>query len=169
MYRIIAYISATSIAFLVGLVTHGGIEALGGFAIDRLWNVSSPDEARLLPLVADQKHALREAHSCGYLVVSVPCDGTLYLGREEVGSLADTTTLTATLRTIFERREQLQLYAPAPDLSLEVPKDRQIERTVYIKAARGLSYGEIADLVSVIKEAGADRIGLVPGSTYCSH
>jgi len=159
MYRIIAYITAASTAFLVGLITHGGIATLGSFAIDRLWDVSSQDEARLVPVLADQKQNLR--HSCGYLVVSVPSDGTLYLGREELGSLDDTSILTATIRTIFERREQLQLYAPAPDLSLAVPKDRQIEKTVYIKAARSLSYGEIADLVSVIKEAGAAPIELV--------
>ena len=169
MYRTIAYISAASIAFLVGLITHGGITALGGFAIDRLWNVSSTDEVRLVPLFGDRKHAAPQAHSCGYLVVSVASDRRLYLNREEIGSLGDTRALTETLRTIFQWREQHQLCAHAPDISVEVHEDRQVEKSVYIKADRGLSYGEIADLVSVIKEAGADPLGLVVDRPIRSH
>ncbi len=75
----------------------------------------------------------------------------------------------AMLRTIFEGCEKLQLYVSAPDISSLVPRDLRTAKTVYIKAARAVSSGKVADLIEVIKEAGADPIGLVADRQFRAH
>lgn len=77
------------------------------------------------------------------------------------GFVNDTSALTASLRTIFERREELHVRVDWLDLSSRVPEHRQIEKTVYIKAPRSVSYGEVSDLIAAAKEAGADPVGLI--------
>jgi biopolymer transport protein ExbD len=43
-----------------------------------------------------------------------------------------------------------------------------MEKTVLIKAVRSLSYGDMSDLIEVIKATGAGPIGLVTDSAGCS-
>ncbi len=60
----------------------------------------------------------------------------------KIGNISTRVRLIRTLRTIFERREELQVYVVSPELSSRVLESRQIEKTVYIKAPRSMSYGK---------------------------
>jgi biopolymer transport protein ExbD len=44
--------------------------------------------------------------------------------------------------------------------SVDVPEERRIEKTVFIKAPRSISYGEVAKVIDGVKGAGADPVGL---------
>jgi biopolymer transport protein ExbD len=161
MHRVISYLCAAIVAFIVGLASHGGIETLGGFAIDKLYDIASPAELKAATVLPESESTSPLAHTCGHLVVSVSDDDSLYLNRELAGTLDDPAALSAMLRTIFELRQELHVYRPAPDISATVPLERRTEKTVYIKAPRSVSYGKVADLIEAIKDSGADPIGLI--------
>jgi biopolymer transport protein ExbD len=42
----------------------------------------------------------------------------------------------------------------------DVPEDYRIEKTVFIKAPRSISYGEVAKVIDGVKGAGAKPVGL---------
>jgi len=43
---------------------------------------------------------------------------------------------------------------------IDLPEDERIELTVFIKATRSISYGDVAKVIDGVKGAGADPIGL---------
>ena len=167
MSRLVLYVSVATIAFFVGVAANWSFNTVGGFAVDKVYYDAAVD-VNISTIIPAEGTISLPAHSCGQLVVSVSADGVLDLNTMPMGTLNDTSRLTATLRAIFDGREELHVYADSLELSSGVPEDRQIEKTVYIKAPRSMSYGEVADLIEVIKEAGADRIGLV-GRSACQN
>ena len=167
MSRLILYVSVATIAFFVGVAANWNLNTVGGFAVDKVYYDAAID-VNTSNMIPGEGTISLPAHSCGHLVVSVSVDGVLDLNTMSMGTLNDTSALTATLRAIFERRKELRVYPDSLELSSGVPESRQIEKTVYIKAPRSMSYGEVADLIEVIKAAGADRIGLV-GRSACQN
>jgi biopolymer transport protein ExbD len=161
MHRIILYISAATIAFIIGVTSSTGIETLGGYAIEKIYDTEPPAEFKPPTLLAGPLSVPAGVHSCGYLQVTVTSDGALYLRGQEAGTLSDTSALTKMLGTIFEQREELHAYMPSTDISSAIPERWQIERTVFIKAPRGMRYGEVLDLIDAIKVTGADPVGLM--------
>lgn len=159
MSRVILYVSVATIAFIVGVAAHWSMDTIGGFAVDKVYYDAAVDVKTSTILPGAGSIAL-PVSSC-QLVVSVTADGALNLNTMPMGTLNDTSALTATLRKLFERREELQVYVMSTELSSRVPERRQIEKTVYIKAPRSVSYGEVADLIAAIKAAGADPVGLI--------
>jgi biopolymer transport protein ExbD len=86
------------------------------------------------------------------LIVTVSADSTLKLNREnEMGSVEDPEKVIAKLREVFE-------YRAANGILRE--NSNEIEKTVFIKAPKNLSYGSVAKVVDAIKTAGAQPIGL---------
>jgi len=72
------------------------------------------------------------------IVISVPTEGEIYVGNERLS-----------LTKVVDRvRELLKSRPPA-------------EQTVYIKASRGLSYGQVVSIIDKLREAGIEQIGLV--------
>jgi biopolymer transport protein ExbD len=99
--------------------------------------------------------------NCDPLVVVVGNDRSLWLNREWMGNLDNPSGLVAKLNEVFTRRAEARAYRPGFELNLAVPEWQRIERTVFIKAPRGLSYGEVSDLIDEVKTTGAEPIGLV--------
>lgn len=86
------------------------------------------------------------------LIVSVSADGTLSLNRESsVGSVDDTARIETMLRENFKIRETVGIMRP---------DSNEIEKTVFIKAPKTLSYGNVAKVVDAVKSSGAEPIGL---------
>lgn len=160
MSRVILYVSVATFTFIVGVAANLSMNAFGGVAVDKVYCEVGVD-LKTSPIFPDAHSGALPVHSCRHVVVSITANGALNLNSIPIGTLNDTVALTAMLRTLFERREDLHLYVPSPELSSRVPEYRQIEKTVYIKAPRNISYGEIADLIAAIKEAGADPVGLI--------
>ena len=159
MNRVILYVTVATIAFVVGVAGNWSVNTLGGFAVDEFYDALV--DVKISNLLPDEGAIPMPAHTCGLLIVSVTADGALNLNTMPKGSLNNTSALTASLRTIFERREELHVYGDSLELSTRAPKDQQIEKTVYIKAPRSMSYGEVADLIAAVREAGAHPIGLI--------
>ncbi|HKQ51622.1 MAG TPA: biopolymer transporter ExbD [Pyrinomonadaceae bacterium] len=79
------------------------------------------------------------------LVVNIKADGTLELNRVgELGTVNDTSRLSARLAELFRQRLELHVY----------------RRTVFVKAPKSIRYGEVAKVIDGIKGAGAEPIGL---------
>jgi biopolymer transport protein ExbD len=90
------------------------------------------------------------------LVVVVKSDSSMELNRENLSAtIDDASNLVERLKAVFKLREQNLAFVESRDGS--VP---QIQKTVFIKAPKGLSYGSIAKVVDAVKMAGAAPISL---------
>jgi biopolymer transport protein ExbD len=95
------------------------------------------------------------------LVVSINRDGTLELNRTgDIGSVNDTARLSVKLSELFHERLEQRVYRMDMVDRLDLPEERRIERTVYIKAPRSIRYGEVAKVIDGIRGAGAEPVGL---------
>ena len=96
------------------------------------------------------------------LVVAVQPDRTLKLNQisDEVGTLADQSKLQSMLVSVFAERTRNRAYRSDMATRIDLPDSVRIEKTVFIKAPRGLPYGEVARLMDGLKATGADPIGL---------
>jgi biopolymer transport protein ExbD len=95
------------------------------------------------------------------LIVTISPDRTLQLNAfSGMGSIDDTTKLSATLLKLFEEREGNHAYRSDMLTRFDVPEAARIEKTVFIKAPRSLPYGDVLKVIDGIKGAGANPIGL---------
>jgi biopolymer transport protein ExbD len=96
------------------------------------------------------------------LLVTIRDDRTLMLnGLGDMGSVGDTTKLSDTLANLFAKRRESHAYSAEMIGRPDVPEELRIERTVFIKAPRSMSYGEVARVVDGVKGSGAAPLGLV--------
>jgi biopolymer transport protein ExbD len=95
------------------------------------------------------------------LVVSIQSDRTLKLNYDEdMGTVDDLSKLTTELVAVFDERTRNGAYRQDMIHRIDLPLDVRIEKTVFIKAPRNLSYGEVAKVMDGLKGAGASPIGL---------
>jgi biopolymer transport protein ExbD len=95
------------------------------------------------------------------LVVTIEADRTLRLNSlTDMGTVDDTGKLSARLVALFQERAKNHAYRAEMLTRIDVPEERRIEKTVFIKAPRSISYGEVAKVIDGVKGAGADPVGL---------
>ncbi len=95
------------------------------------------------------------------LVVTIQNDHSLKLnGLEDMGTIEDTSKLSETLTKLFEERRQNRAYRTDSVASAYLSEDERVQRTVFIKAPRSLSYGNVVKVIDGLKGAGATPIGL---------
>ena len=95
------------------------------------------------------------------LVVTIEADHSLRLNSlGDLGTVDDSSKLSATLVKLFEERTKNHAYRYELLTRPDLPDEARIERTVFIKAPRSISYGEVAKVIDSIKGAGAAPIGL---------
>ena len=95
------------------------------------------------------------------LVVTIQPDLTLKLnGLSDMGTVDDTSKLSTALVELFKQRKANRFYRDEFIGRPDVPEDYRIEKTVFIKAPRSISYGAVAKVIDGIKGAGADPVGL---------
>jgi len=95
------------------------------------------------------------------LVVTIQPDRTLKLNDlSEMGTVDDPTPLNQKLRSIFEERFQQRAYRSDMLARLDLAERERIEKTVFIKAPRGIKYGEVVRVMDGLKATGAGPIGL---------
>jgi len=75
----------------------------------------------------------------------------LKLNQDEIGNVGDTGPLSSRLKTIFDDRENRGVFRP---------DSNEVEKTVFIKAPKGVPYGEVVKVIDAVKLAGADPVGL---------
>ena len=94
------------------------------------------------------------------LIVTVNADSTMSLNQKSAGTTNESAALVTLLKDTFTARiangNVSESYADAP----ERPMSDRIERTVFIKAPKTISYGSVARVVDAAKLAGAYPISL---------
>src|SRR5260370_16262923 len=93
------------------------------------------------------------------LVVSITQDLQIKLNQDSMGSVNDTSALSAKLQQTFQQRKAQHAYKVGMETST-VPEDQKIEKTVFVKAPRALHYGDVVKVIDAIKGAGASPVGL---------
>jgi hypothetical protein len=160
MSKFILRLAVMFLTFTIGLAGH----FLGnGFSpIVESW-LESPDPVLCDPsiTIVTRPEASPFAPSCGLLVVAIDNDHNLTLNGEFLGSAHNPSRLAARLNQLFSQRAQARMFRPGCEQSADSPNDERIEKTVLIKATRWISYGEVSDLIDVIKATGAQPIGLL--------
>jgi biopolymer transport protein TolR len=95
------------------------------------------------------------------LVVTIKPDRTLMLNSlADMGSVSDTSKLSATLSDLFQRRVLNHVYRDELRDRADLPDSVRVERTVFIKAPRSIPYLEVMRVLDGIKGAGAGPVGL---------
>jgi biopolymer transport protein ExbD len=95
------------------------------------------------------------------LVVTIETDRTLKLNAlSDMGTVDNLSPLNAKLVSLFEERKRNHAYRADALTRIDLPEDRRIEKTVFIKAPRSIPYGEVARVLDGLKATGADPIGL---------
>ena len=96
------------------------------------------------------------------LVVTIRPDRTLQLNglTSDLGSVDDPARLSELLVNLFAERKVNHTYRDDMISRIDLPEDRRIEKTVFIKAPRSIPYGEVARVIDGLKGAGAEPVGL---------
>jgi biopolymer transport protein ExbD len=123
--------------------------------------VSPMKPARFLVKVPSQPGPNVLLPNIDTLVVTIKPDGSLTLNSlDEMGSVNDTSKLSATLVDLFQRRLQNHAYSEQFRDRVDLPEEMRIEKTVFIKAPRALPYADVVRVLDGIKGAGASPVGL---------
>jgi biopolymer transport protein ExbD len=94
------------------------------------------------------------------LVVTIGQDLQLKLNQDSMGSVNDPSALAAKLQQTFQLRKEQHAYKVGMETATNIPEDQRIEKTVFVKAPRALSYGNVVKVIDAIKGAGASPVGL---------
>ncbi len=96
-----------------------------------------------------------EAPAEGAIIVAVGADKRVILnGKEQFGMTENCERLTARLQQLFQERAARHHYRP----SLNDCADGCVNRAVVLKAARSLSYREVAQVIEAVKGSRADPV-----------
>ncbi len=112
-----------------------------------------------LPSIPDNNPNVRAGDLT--LVVTINPDRTLMLNHTSgMGTVDDLSPLVKELRSVFDLRLKNRAYRHDMIARLDLPESQRIEKTIFIKAPRSLTYGEVTRVMDGLKGAGADPIGL---------
>ncbi len=157
MIKLALRITFAIVAFGLGVLTNGMVNTLSEPLINPAVYVI--DFARTNFVDDDVLTCPPMAHCCFCLMVRVDENRNVYLASEPMGGLSDVRYLKSRLEDIFEIREAQHFVRVPLRLDEPVPQRQEIERTVLIKAAPSIPYGEILKLIAAVKEAGAQPVG----------
>ena len=95
------------------------------------------------------------------LVVTIRNDRSLMLNHEtDLGSVDDTSKLSARLAEVFQQRLANHAYRYELRDRIDLPDSERVEKTVFIRAPGSIRYGEVVRVLDGIKGAGAMPVGL---------
>ncbi|OLE53576.1 MAG: hypothetical protein AUG51_11960 [Acidobacteria bacterium 13_1_20CM_3_53_8] len=95
------------------------------------------------------------------LVVTITPDLQLRLNNiSDMGSVNDTSRLSAKLAEVFQQRVENRAYRYGMETRDDLSYEERIERTVFIKAPRSIPYGDVVKVIDGVKGAGAKPVGL---------
>ena len=95
------------------------------------------------------------------LVISLDSDMSLALNNQkDLGNVNDAAKLVEKLRETFEIRKQNRVYSDNLAVRNDLSEDDKVEKTVFIKAPKGTSYGNVTKVIDAVKMSGAQPISL---------
>ena len=165
MRRLSILIATALLTFVIGLCANTLVDY---FATDEVIETvaTCSNYVSAVMLWREPKLVPPAVNSCGHFVIAVGDDRQIYLNSSRMGSLDDPQLLIRELENVFRVRTKFHLYRRGMEVAYDVPDEDRIDKTVYIKAGRALSYGEVHDLIETLKAAGANPIGLISDPQY---
>ncbi|HLL73845.1 MAG TPA: biopolymer transporter ExbD [Pyrinomonadaceae bacterium] len=95
------------------------------------------------------------------LVVAINRAGAVSLnGGEPLGTTGEMSKLSVELAATFRRRLEAGTFRRGVIDPSALPEGERVEKTVFVKAPRSISYGEVARVIDAVKGAGANPVGL---------
>ena len=85
------------------------------------------------------------------LVVTIDNNQKIKLNADDMGTVSDTSNLSATLSQTFKERENGGVFREGTN---------EVEKTIFIKAPRASRYNDVVKVIDAVKAAGAQPIGL---------
>jgi hypothetical protein len=120
--------------------------------------VTQPDLLR--PIAEQLPDSTVIDQNCGTLTVTIASDRSLTLNSEPTGTLPDTTALASKLSVVFRERAAQRAYRPGFESRTDLPLMERIPRTVIIRPSSRVTYGDVVQLMELLKDLHADPIGL---------
>jgi biopolymer transport protein ExbD len=77
-----------------------------------------------------------------------------------MGTVEDSSKLSSFLVSLFNQRKMNHVYRDEAISRPDLPEDKRIQKTVFIKGPRSISYGAVAKVIDGLKGAGAEPVGL---------
>lgn len=99
-------------------------------------------------------------YNCGTIVISIDDNRQVSLNGEEEGMLANFSEITDKLKGFFDNRISRRVFSWAMQSRTDLPDEERIYKTVLIKPAPSLSYGEVVKIIEMIKGTGARPVAL---------
>jgi biopolymer transport protein ExbD len=160
MRRLSIKIVIASLTFLIGLSTQ---RLLDYFVTDKLVEtiVTCSEYGRTLMLFREPSLVPPAVTSCGHFVITVGDDRRLFLNSRPMARMDGDKLLIEELENAFRVRAKYHVYRSGMEKAFELPEEDRIDKTVYLRFGRSLSYGEVQDMIERLKAAGANPIGLV--------
>jgi len=123
--------------------------------------VSPLKPSRFLTKTASQPDDQQIAPNPKTLVVTINPDRTLMLNRNaDMGTVYNTSKLGTALYEVIQQRFENRVYRDDLRDRVDLPDSVRVERTVFIKAPRMISYADVVRVLDAIKGAGATPVGL---------
>ena len=125
--------------------------------------VAPPRPSRFKALVPDEPRQTQPppAPNPRTLVVAIDRGHRLKVnGGEFVGTTGETSGVGRVLAEEFERRRKEGTPRQGVVDPGALPGAERVEKTVFVKAPRSISYGEVARVIDAVKGAGANPVGL---------
>jgi biopolymer transport protein ExbD len=95
------------------------------------------------------------------LVVTIEADRSLKLNSlADMGTVEEPFKLSTKLTALFEERTANRAYRAEMISRFDLPEADRIEKTVFVKAPRSITYGEVTKVIDALKGAGANPVGL---------
>jgi biopolymer transport protein ExbD len=95
------------------------------------------------------------------LIVTIGLNSSIGLNREpEIASIENIAPLIEKLSAEFQLRRETRVYDENLAARNDLSDDEKVLKTVFIKAPRAISYGEVAKVVDAVKSSGANVVGL---------
>jgi len=95
------------------------------------------------------------------LVVAINRAGAVSLnGGETLGTTREMSKVAVELAATFKRRLEAGTFRRGVVDPAALPEGERVEKTVFVKAPRSISYGEVARVIDAVKGAGANPVGL---------
>lgn len=113
-----------------------------------------------IPLEPSPNDQDRVKSNPAWLVVTITPDYKLKLNEEDMGAASDSSQLGSRLAAVIQQRKAAHVYRPGMENATNIPEDERIEKTVIIKAARSVKYGDVVKVIDTVESAGAKPVGL---------
>jgi hypothetical protein len=97
---------------------------------------------------------------CLILTIVIEADRSVSINNFALGNLDDLNSLAAKLQYVFHERAAYHVYRGGLEMRTDLPVTERIRRTVLVRPAPSVSYGDVVRVVELLRQVHADPIGI---------